>query len=230
MVEPHDWPVQAEELGLQACVVSDENTSTIQDAIRRFYELNSQISHLGRLPEGLQCRVLWMGVADDGPTFVTPASNGFGEILKVVRERRGCFWNAGKLCIPVERDGNSSWVTLTPVATVPGVQSWAACDDGGLVRVHSLPPRFHFVVGTDEPDCVAMLRATGVEGPGTGFHTYIRLTCAMFDIDDSVADEPLDIGVPSDHENVIRAHNHVTFFPEEYIPLATVRERFPDLK
>lgn len=164
MIEPYDWASEAEEFGLEAGVVSDEDGCTIQDAIRRFNVHNAKIFHVWTEPEFVHGTVPGMCMTEDGPAFHPKGTDHPDKMRQVVAERRGGFWYAGKLCIPVEREGDSAWITLTPVPDVPRVQSWAPDDSGRLVRVPIVPPTCHFVVGTDVPDNVAMLGATGVEG------------------------------------------------------------------
>lgn len=160
MIEPHDRPTQAQKLSLDARVVCDENTCSIQDTIRRFYERSAKIFDLWLSPEVGQRRVTGVSVSENGPAFVPKTFDDPDHVRKVVSEGRGCFWHTGKLCIPVERNGNRTWITLTPVASVPRVQSWAADDSGRLVRVAALPPPCHFIVGADVPDHIAMLPTT----------------------------------------------------------------------
>lgn len=104
-----------------------------------------------------------MIVTENLPSSVSPDPNYFRQNSEVVTKGAGCFWHSGEWHIPVERDGNRSWLVFTPTPSVPRVQTWIADDDGTLLRVPGEPAIGSFLVRTEMEDDVTVLSTAAIE-------------------------------------------------------------------
>lgn len=159
MIEPDDATAEGHEFGLEAGVVCDQHACPTQHFLGRFDHLDSGAFDLGLSPEVEELRKARMSVPYDLPPVTLEPFNGLlyhGKVYVESRPQFGYFSPDGSWWLPVERNGDRTWLRLTPETGVPRVQLWASDSDGNITITPG-PSVTYFIVRAEEHDDISML-------------------------------------------------------------------------